>query len=124
MTGPGKDDSYADKRDDYQKNEVAVDYNSGFTGAHSTSENNGHMITHTSFGVYVESSTADLDYTINRHNMHCYTNGICRHGNTASDGQTVVQLHVLGWLSLCMCCLQCMAARFLGCLHSCRACRS
>ncbi|CAL8464163.1 g3698 [Coccomyxa elongata] len=30
--GPGKDDSYADKRDDYQKNEVAVDYNSGFTG--------------------------------------------------------------------------------------------
>lgn len=34
VAGPGKDDSYADKRDDYQKNEVAVDYNSGFTGAH------------------------------------------------------------------------------------------
>lgn len=84
MTGPGKDDSYADKRDDYQKNEVAVDYNSGFTGARSTSENNGHMITHTSFGVFVESSTADLDHTINRHNMHCYTNEICRHANTAS----------------------------------------
>ena len=64
MTGPGKDDSYADKRDDYQKNEVAVDYNSGFTGAHSTSETNRHMITHTSFSIYVVSSTADLDHTI------------------------------------------------------------
>ena len=31
--GPGSDDSYADLRSDYQKNEVAVDYNAGFTGA-------------------------------------------------------------------------------------------
>jgi len=31
--GPGSDDSYADVRSDYQKNEVAVDYNAGFTGA-------------------------------------------------------------------------------------------
>lgn len=31
-TGPGADDSYADLRSDYQKNEVAVDYNAGFTG--------------------------------------------------------------------------------------------
>ena len=30
--GPGADDSYADLRSDYQKNEVAVDYNAGFTG--------------------------------------------------------------------------------------------
>ena len=30
--GPGQDDSYADLRSDYQKNEVAVDYNAGFTG--------------------------------------------------------------------------------------------
>lgn len=30
--GPGKDDSYSDVRNDYEKNEVAVDYNSGFTG--------------------------------------------------------------------------------------------
>ncbi len=30
--GPGKDDSYSDVRSDYEKNEVAVDYNSGFTG--------------------------------------------------------------------------------------------
>ena len=30
--GPGSDDSYADLRSDYQKNEVAVDYNAGFTG--------------------------------------------------------------------------------------------
>lgn len=31
--GPGNDDSYVDVRTDYVKNEVAVDYNSGFTGA-------------------------------------------------------------------------------------------
>jgi hypothetical protein len=31
-TGPGSDDSYDDRRQDYQKNEVAVDYNAGFTG--------------------------------------------------------------------------------------------
>ena len=30
--GPGADDSYADLRSDYQKNEVALDYNAGFTG--------------------------------------------------------------------------------------------
>ncbi len=31
--GPGADDSYADVRTDYVKNEVAMDYNAGFTGA-------------------------------------------------------------------------------------------
>lgn len=31
--GPGKDDSYADDRKDYVKNEVALDYNSGFSSA-------------------------------------------------------------------------------------------
>jgi endoglucanase len=31
--GPGADDSYADDRKDYVKNEVALDYNSGWTGA-------------------------------------------------------------------------------------------
>lgn len=31
--GPGNDDSYTDSRNDYVKNEVATDYNSGFTGA-------------------------------------------------------------------------------------------
>ena len=31
--GPGDDDSYVDVRTDYIKNEVAVDYNAGFTGA-------------------------------------------------------------------------------------------
>jgi hypothetical protein len=31
--GPGQDDSYVDVRTDYQKNEVACDYNAGFTGA-------------------------------------------------------------------------------------------
>ncbi|KXZ51466.1 hypothetical protein GPECTOR_12g429 [Gonium pectorale] len=31
--GPGQDDSYADSRGDYVKNEVAVDYNAGYTGA-------------------------------------------------------------------------------------------
>ncbi|KAG2499373.1 hypothetical protein HYH03_002948 [Edaphochlamys debaryana] len=31
--GPGPDDSYVDDRRDYKKNEVAVDYNAGFTGA-------------------------------------------------------------------------------------------
>ncbi|WP_411990818.1 glycoside hydrolase family 9 protein [Agarivorans sp. DSG3-1] len=31
--GPGKDDSYADDRGDYYKNEVATDYNAGFTSA-------------------------------------------------------------------------------------------
>lgn len=30
--GPGADDSYQDARDDYIKNEVATDYNAGFTG--------------------------------------------------------------------------------------------
>lgn len=30
--GPGQDDSYADLRSDYQKNEVALDYNAGFQG--------------------------------------------------------------------------------------------
>jgi len=30
--GPGSDDSYKDDRGDYTKNEVAVDYNAGFTG--------------------------------------------------------------------------------------------
>ncbi|KAL3143651.1 hypothetical protein ABBQ38_002447 [Trebouxia sp. C0009 RCD-2024] len=30
--GPGADDSYVDVRSDYTKNEVAVDYNAGFTG--------------------------------------------------------------------------------------------
>ena len=30
--GPAADDSYADSRADYTKNEVAVDYNAGFTG--------------------------------------------------------------------------------------------
>ena len=30
--GPGSDDSYVDTRADYIKNEVAVDYNAGFTG--------------------------------------------------------------------------------------------
>lgn len=30
--GPGSDDSYVDVRTDYTKNEVAVDYNAGFTG--------------------------------------------------------------------------------------------
>ena len=30
--GPGNDDSYSDVRSDYEKNEVAVDYNSGWTG--------------------------------------------------------------------------------------------
>jgi len=30
--GPGVDDSYVDVRSDYVKNEVAVDYNAGFTG--------------------------------------------------------------------------------------------
>ena len=32
VTGPGVDDSYVDVRSDYTKNEVAVDYNAGFTG--------------------------------------------------------------------------------------------
>lgn len=31
--GPGSDDGYADSRSDYTKNEVATDYNAGFTGA-------------------------------------------------------------------------------------------
>jgi hypothetical protein len=31
--GPGQDDSYADKIDDYMANEVACDYNAGFVGA-------------------------------------------------------------------------------------------
>jgi hypothetical protein len=31
--GPGADDSYTDARNDYIKNEVATDYNAGFTGA-------------------------------------------------------------------------------------------
>ena len=31
--GPGKDDSYSDDRGDYVKNEVATDYNAGFTSA-------------------------------------------------------------------------------------------
>jgi endoglucanase len=31
--GPGNDDSYADNRSDFTKNEVADDYNAGFTGA-------------------------------------------------------------------------------------------
>jgi hypothetical protein len=31
--GPGRDDSYVDNRRDYMKNEVAVDYNAGFTSA-------------------------------------------------------------------------------------------
>ena len=30
--GPGVDDSYVDVRSDYVKNEVAVDYNAGYTG--------------------------------------------------------------------------------------------
>lgn len=30
--GPGVDDSYVDSRDDYVANEVAIDYNAGFTG--------------------------------------------------------------------------------------------
>ena len=30
--GPGRDDSYADVRTDYVANEVALDYNSGYTG--------------------------------------------------------------------------------------------
>lgn len=30
--GPAQDDSYTDLRSDYQQNEPAVDYNSGFTG--------------------------------------------------------------------------------------------
>lgn len=30
--GPGVDDAYVDVRSDYTKNEVAVDYNAGFTG--------------------------------------------------------------------------------------------
>lgn len=32
VVGPGADDSYTDTRTDYQKNEVAVDYNAAFTG--------------------------------------------------------------------------------------------
>ncbi len=31
--GPNDNDSYQDKRSDYVGNEVAVDYNAGFTGA-------------------------------------------------------------------------------------------
>ncbi len=31
--GPGSDDSYTDSRTDYTRNEVATDYNAGFTGA-------------------------------------------------------------------------------------------
>ena len=31
--GPGLDDSYADRRDDYIRNEVAIDYNAGWTSA-------------------------------------------------------------------------------------------
>ncbi len=31
--GPAQDDSYTDLRSDYQQNEPAVDYNSGFSGA-------------------------------------------------------------------------------------------
>lgn len=31
--GPGSDDSYSDARDNYVNNEVATDYNAGFTGA-------------------------------------------------------------------------------------------
>jgi endoglucanase len=31
--GPGINDDYEDRRDDYQKNEVATDYNAGFQGA-------------------------------------------------------------------------------------------
>lgn len=31
--GPSKGDVYRDRRDDYKKNEVAIDYNSGVTGA-------------------------------------------------------------------------------------------
>lgn len=31
--GPGSDDSYVDDRKDFMKNEVALDYNAGFTGA-------------------------------------------------------------------------------------------
>ncbi|GIL46304.1 hypothetical protein Vafri_3317 [Volvox africanus] len=31
--GPGADDSYVDDRGDYKKNEVALDFNAGFTGA-------------------------------------------------------------------------------------------
>lgn len=31
--GPGPDDSYTDARNDFIKNEVATDFNAGFTGA-------------------------------------------------------------------------------------------
>lgn len=31
--GPGEDDSYSDERGNFVQNEVAIDYNAGFTGA-------------------------------------------------------------------------------------------
>jgi hypothetical protein len=44
--GPGQDDSYSDKIDDYVSNEVACDYNAGFVGALAklTDESGGQTI--------------------------------------------------------------------------------
>lgn len=36
--GPAGDDSYADARNDFMKNEVATDYNAGFSGALAAAE--------------------------------------------------------------------------------------
>jgi hypothetical protein len=35
--GPGSSDDYVDARNDYIKNEVATDYNAGFTGGYFSS---------------------------------------------------------------------------------------
>ncbi len=45
--GPGSDDSYSDVRSDYQKNEVACDYNACFSGllAHFVEEDGGTPLT-------------------------------------------------------------------------------
>ena len=42
VAGPGPDDSYADNRSNYTTNEVAVDYNAGFTGVSAALTQSGN----------------------------------------------------------------------------------
>jgi len=49
--GPGADDSYVDARNDFIKNEVATDYNAGFTGESAS-------LSHSLLGSWCSSSSS------------------------------------------------------------------
>ncbi len=101
--GPGADDSYADSRSDYTKNEVATDYNAGFTSALArlAGEYGGTPIPESQFpAAEVKDQEFFVDAKVNSQGSRHIEISARVHNHTAWPARSSDQLHFRYWVDL------------------------